>query len=156
MAKDPKIIEMEAIKFVGMGLDHNVHESAAGQDPVPKLWGEFSPRSSEVPNSSGTYVGVSGPIRKGGISNYVAALQVSSTAEIPKGMVAGILPAGRYARFIHEGPIEKIWETVDFIHNKWVPNAGYKNHDCSQVEIYRWGTEVHAPDFKLEILVPLS
>lgn len=155
MFHNPEIIEIEEIKFVGMGLDHNVHESAAGADPVPKLWTDFASRSTEIDASKNRYLGVCGPVQKGGLSNYVAALEVTDKTKTPLGMVSGIVPAGKYARFVHEGPIEKVWQTVDFIHNTWVPNAGYKDHDCSQVELYTWGTQVHSPDFRFEILVPL-
>lgn len=155
MPQNPEIIELEEMKFVGISLDHNVHESASGADPIPRLWAEFEPRASEITGGLNRYMGVSGPVLKGGISNYVAALQVSKTEKVPADMVAGTIPAGRYARFVHEGPMEKIWETVDFIHNKWVPSAGYKDHDCSQLEIYKWGIAVDSPDLKLEILVPL-
>lgn len=157
MSQEPKIIDVDEMKFVGMGLEHNVHESAAGNgDPGALLWGRFEPRSNEIKNGTDCYVGVCGPVLKGGLSSYTAALQVSKISEVPTGMVSGTVPAGRYAKFIHHGPIAKIWETVDFIHNQWMPKAGYKGHDCRQVEVYTWGTDVDAPDFKLEILVPLN
>lgn len=156
MTENPKIIEIKEMKFVGIGLDHNVHESAAGADPVPELWTQFAQRAAEIGGSLNRFLGVCGPVHKDGISNYVAALETSNTQSIPSGMIAGTVPAGKYARFVHEGPIENIWKTVDFIHNNWIPNAGHKDHDCSQIELYTWGTDVHAADFKLEILVPLS
>ena len=136
MLHEPRIIEVDEIKFVGMDLNHNVHDSAAGGDPGSALWAQFAPLSEKVRHSLGCYIGVCGPVLEGGLSNYTAAVQVSQISDVPANMVSGVLPAGRYAQFFHLGPISKIWQTVDFIHNQWMPKAGYKDHDCRQIEIY--------------------
>ena len=155
MQQEPQIVQVDEIQFVGLEIDHNVHESAKGEPTVPSLWNSFMPRMAEVKNQADHVLGVCGPIRTGGMSLYVAALQVANLTDVPPGMVKGTVPAGKYAEFIHRGPISSFSETVDYIHNTWMPKAGYAGHDCSQIEVMPKGANVDSDDFEMKVLVPL-
>lgn len=155
MQQEPKIIQLEEMQYVGLEVDHNVHESAKGASTVPNLWNSFSTRISEVKNQTGNNLGVCGPVRKGGMSMYVAAVQVENAQSLPTGMVKGIIPAGKYAVFIHRGPIATSHDTVSYIHNKWMPEAGYEDHDCSQIEVMTQDADVNSLNFEMKVLVPL-
>ena len=153
--QEPKIVQIKEMRYVGMELDHNVHETAKGHPTIPNLWNDFMPRMAEVKNPAEKVLGVCGPVRKGGMSMYAAAVEVTDTANPPKGMVSGVIPAGKYAEFVHHGPIANFHETVSYIHNTWMPNAGYTDHDCSQIEVMAKDADVDATDFEMKVLVPL-
>lgn len=46
-------------------------------------------------------------------------------------------PAGRYARFLHKGPLPALAETYDYIYGKWLPNSGEKPADRPCIIEYR-------------------
>ena len=142
------------MQFVGIEIQHNVHETAKGDPAIPNLWDTFNSRLPEIEDQSDTVLGVSGPVREG-FSHYVAALQIEKVGPIPSGMILGTVPAGKYAEFIHRGPISSFAATVSYIHNTWMPQAGFSHHACSQIEVMSKNSDVDAANFEMKVLVPL-
>lgn len=153
---EPRIITRDAIHYIGIAKDFNVHEVATGEDDLgARIWSDFTPRVSEISERLGL-LGISSAIRSGGMATYTAAAEVSKISKIPDGMMAGTLPAQKYVEFLHRGPISQFPHTVNFIHNEWMPQAGYKNHDCSQIEVYHDSTDVNSNEFEMKVIVPIG
>lgn len=109
---------------------------------IPALWESFCVRVGEVPNRLGQEMyGVmyGRPRAERGDPDemqYIAAVRVSSNAQIPSGMVSHTIPAAMFAVFIHRGPISGIAETVSQIYRQWLPNSKYKHAGIADVELY--------------------
>ena len=155
MGTEPRILQISEMKYVGLAIEHNVHETAKGSPVIPQLWAALDTRMAEVKDETGNLFGVAGPVKSDGTAKYAAALEVSAQTRVPPGMIAGVIPAGKYAEFIHHGPISRFSETVRFIHDSWMPKAGYTNHNCSQIEIMSKEADVNSATFTMKVLVPL-
>jgi AraC family transcriptional regulator len=69
-------------------------------------------------------------------AQYIAAVPVSSTAEIPEGMVARAVPEATFAVFTHRGPITNIGQTVAEIYRDWLPQSAYRHAGIADIELY--------------------
>ncbi|WP_176461955.1 effector binding domain-containing protein [Anaeromicrobium sediminis] len=58
--------------------------------------------------------------------HYMFCTEVSDFKEIPKGMVAKVLPRREYLVFIHKASREKIDDTYKYIYGSFLPKSGYE------------------------------
>ena len=84
---------------------------------IPALWGRFAPRMGTIPGKKGwCCYGTCRPDEQGlrgtPALEYTACVEVDSLADVPEGMVGFTVPAGRYARFTHQGHIKQIGATT--------------------------------------------
>lgn len=147
---EPIIISRPEVSYIGMEISHR-----PGDDKPGKLWIAFSKREGEIKNVSGPAVGISGNFQTNGTATYAAARQVSETSEVPEGMRVITTSAGNYADFTIVGPISRLFEALDYIYGKWIPQHGYKTNGAG-IEVYPEEGDVNSPDFELHLLVPLE
>jgi predicted transcriptional regulator YdeE len=141
--QQPKIIEKPALLVVGLeaAFIHALSPDATNFKVIGPLWEQFL-RRAEVPNRIGQEMfgviyGRPATERKHPDElQYIAAVQVSSTAEVPQGMVSRTVPAGLFAVFIHRGPIKKIGDTCREIYRVWLPQSAYEHAGIADVELY--------------------
>lgn len=153
----PDIVERPAFHVVGMAGRF----TPATIPEIPALWGRFAPVMGIVPGKKGrACYGTCRPDEKGERGTpaleYTACVEVESLKNIPNGMVGFTVPAGRYARFTHQGHIKKIGETFDAIHHEWFPKSGLTRADGYDFEYYddRWDPATGMGD--VDIYVPIS
>ena len=112
------------------------------QQVLGQLWSEFPGRAGSVPHRSGeTMYGIIYGLPEVQRSHphelqYIAAVQVSQAAGVPEGMVAWTVPAGKFAVFLHRGPIQRIAETCRYIYREWLPASTYEHSEVADVELY--------------------
>ncbi len=51
----------------------------------------------------------------------IVGIEVTSFDYIPEGMVAKVIPQGKYVVFTHKGSIHKLQETYKYIWEMWIP-----------------------------------
>lgn len=96
------------------------------QSRVPEVWERFGPYMGSVPTETGWYAyGVCTESNDGTFS-YIAGVEVERVDELPDEMASVLVPAGRYAVFVHRGNVSSIHETFDAIHNSWQPNTSHE------------------------------
>ncbi|ACA45894.1 AraC family transcriptional regulator [Clostridium botulinum] len=83
----------------------------------------------------------------------IVGIEVTSFDYIPEGMVAKVIPQGKYVVFTHKGSIHKLQETYKYIWEMWIPfskleldmrddfelyDEGFKgaNNHLSEIDIY--------------------
>ena len=85
---------------------------------IPRLWQDFGPRLDSIPNRVGELV--FGCIfcdeGKTAQCRYLACVEVSSVADVPKGMVSRELSGGEHAVFIHKGSMSRIDRTFGYVY----------------------------------------
>ena len=145
---DPKIIETEQIKLVGIEITTSLSE-----DKTKDLWKTFVQRVNEIPNrKNDNYYSVQ--IYAPGSSmetftpitpfNKWAAVAVHEIETIPAGMDALVIAQGMYAVFKHKGIAADFFRTSQYIYGTWLPASEYALDDRPHFEIM--GPDYGGPD----------
>ncbi len=104
---------------------------------IPQQWAEFGPKCGLLPDQIGTEAyGVTWNGKPDCSFDYLTGVAYPTGKAIPDGMTSVILPAGRYARFFHDGHVSKLPAYFDTIWAKWVPDCGLKIAKAPCFEVY--------------------
>ena len=156
----PELYEQKPMLLVGMrtlfyGVDSEKNNLG---EQLPPLWGAFVARLGEI---SGTVPGTCyGVVRQERADSerleYHAAIEVTSVASLPEGMVSLEVPGGSYARFEHRGPAQRVDHTVSYAYASWLPQSGRRHTYAPDLEIY--GARYHPTeqDSVLHYAIPIA
>jgi AraC family transcriptional regulator len=158
----PEYVELDEMTVVGLSSLVSMKCNI-----IHQLWERFAPREKEIENVAipGVALEVSFDYEKVEMEGEnedwlfidVVGLPVSSTDNIPEGMTYKVVPAHRYAKFVHKGPISKIMETYNYIWQEWLPNSG-KEYDweACAVEWYDERFKMESEDSEFDIYIPIK
>jgi AraC family transcriptional regulator len=104
------------------------YEGSNEQGEIPAMWEEFLPRTGELDS-----VGAQGDPGAYGVSRelpgfgherfeYLAAVPVKSTEDLPEGMVGWEIPAHTYAVFPANG-VPDLMRVIGYVYSEWLPNS---------------------------------
>ena len=146
----PDIVNLPAFRVIGLAW------SPQDEGDIPAMWQRFLERENEIADARpGSSYGLCQPLPDGGW-RYLAALQAAADAPVPDGMAAVDVPAQRYARFRHVGPVDGLPATFRAIHGSWLPAAGLEAVDGIEFEYMdqRFIAPGH-PDSLTELYIPI-
>lgn len=149
---EPRFVALPAFTLVGMMMRVRPGGKVPGQ-----LWDEFGPRMSEIQHVAGpdmAYGLTDNMDMATGEFDYLAGLQVSSTADIPDGMVAHGVPAQTYAVF--PCTIPTLREVFDHIYGVWLPTSGYARTSGPELELYDETFDPRDPASVFEVYIPVA
>jgi predicted transcriptional regulator YdeE/DNA-binding transcriptional MerR regulator len=153
----PKIVNRPAFKAIGLAY---VGKNEHGE--ISQMWGRFNPRAGEIRRTNNKeafglcFSKVEGPSQPGEFE-YVACLEVASDKNVPAGMVYRQVPAYKYAVFSHQGKLDNLGETYQFIYNTGLAQAGLKPHpDMFDMEVYDKDFMLGSDDSKFYIYVAVE
>jgi AraC family transcriptional regulator len=140
----PQILEKPEITFVGVEASflHALSPETNNFKVIPPLWEKLDQRAGEITGRIGKAMfGIiySRPEAERSHPHelqYIAAVQADKQATVPEGMVARTVPAGKFAVFLHRGPIQKIGETCFEIYRVWLPQSAWQHSGIADVEVY--------------------
>lgn len=155
-----EIVEWPERYFVGMGR-------AFGDDifnPVGELWAEFSKRICDIPN------GVEGDTYGLCLSRdpeiprtsettliYISSIEVTEQdIRLPEGLLLRKLPAAKYAKFSHRGPLLEFQTTLDYIWGRFLPQSKYKRLEAPDLEVYPAGFDPGAEEVTIYLYIPIK
>jgi AraC family transcriptional regulator len=149
---DPKIIFLPEIRIVGMKYrGRNEHEE------IPRLWREFWPRHKEIEGQKET-VAAYGVITNfdsdNGEFDYCAGLEVSEEKAVPRDMVFITVPPQTYAIF--DCTLPTLMETMEYIHNDWLPESQYRRSDGPEFEFYDERFDVDQNRYEMSVYIPIE
>jgi len=150
--KEPKIETQEAFAVVGM-LYHGKNEN----HEIPAMWGRYVPRIGEIRHiCSDASFGVCSAMDADGAFDYVAGVAVSSSEDVPEGMVYRVVPAGTYAAF--ECTLPTIGAAYDYAFKTWLPASTEWAHEASRpdYELYPGDYDPNNPASPMYIYVPVK
>jgi predicted transcriptional regulator YdeE len=109
-----KVVEEAGFTVVGIAARTSNAREMTPEGVIAKQWGRFMQENlaAQIPNKAdlsivAVYTDYAGD--QDCEYTFVIGARVHSAAEVPPGMVAKTVPAGRYAMFTsEEGPVEKI------------------------------------------------
>ena len=152
---EPKTLHKPAFKVIGLKY--------YGNDPAnngPDLWRDFMERLPEIENviSAKESYGLMCTGEEDfvdGKFDYTASVAVSSLDNIPEGMVGAEIPEATYAVFTHNGNLDSLQETYEYIYGKWFQNWEYEPTGLNEFEFYdeRFTGE---EDSELYIYIPIK
>lgn len=156
----PQIVEVDAVKVVGLRGETTLHDNV-----IPELWASFRPRMAEIPHavpegrgfgiceSQNTIYTMNGDAR----FTEVAAIEVERFGPVPDGMVQKELPGGKYALFVHSGPLPELGLTFDYIWGTWLFTGGYELDGREDYEVYNPQRfhGINHPESELDIYIPI-
>jgi predicted transcriptional regulator YdeE/DNA-binding transcriptional MerR regulator len=151
---EPKFVNLPAFIVAGMryfGKNQNQEISA--------MWGEANKRFGELKHvCDNAAYGVCFTLQDAapGEFEYVASLKVSSTENLPQGMVVRQVPAAKYAVFTHVGALDKLKDTYNYIYQTWVPQSGMQIAEGFDFEYYNEDFKDFAPDSRFYIYLPVK
>lgn len=85
-----------------------------------------------------------------------AAVEIESQVEIPDGMESYELKGGLYAVFIHVGLPGRFPETMNHIHNEWLPNSEFEADFREHFELLGAKYKRNDPTSEEEVWVPVK
>ena len=153
----PKIVNRPAFKAVGLSYVGKNEHGEIGQ-----MWGRFNQVSRGIKSINhkeafglcfNTVEGASRP----GEFEYVACLEVADDKDVPAGMVFRQVPDYKYAVFTHNGKLDTLGETYQYIYNTGLAQAGLKPHtDKYDMEVYDEDFKLGSDDSKFYIYVAIE
>ncbi len=153
----PKIVNRPAFKAVGLSYVGKNENGEIGQ-----MWGRFNQISRGIKNINHheafglCFSTVEGPSRPGEFE-YVVCLEVTDDKDVPAGMVYRQVPAYKYAVFTHNGKLDSLGETYQYIYNTGLAQAGLKPHpDKYDMEVYDEDFSLGSDESKFYIYVAIE
>jgi AraC family transcriptional regulator len=127
---EPEIKSKPAFTVVGMK-----YRGKNEKDEIPQLWFKFGRRMNEIKHKIGPAYGIRDNYDdKSGEFDYVAGIEVDSSADIPERMVRMDVPEQTYVVFTCTLPT--LGETFHHVYTTWLPQSGYTRVDGPEFELY--------------------
>jgi len=153
--KPPRFETAKAMLIAGVGERYNHCDS--GGAGIPNQWQRFHERAGDIPGRIGNVAfGVCCNGDDAGNFDYIAGVEVSDLADLPREFAGVRLPAQRYAVFTHADHISTIRRTVTAIWNQWLPQSGLKVAEAPNFERYDERFDPITGKGGLEIWVPVD
>lgn len=158
----PEYVELDEMAVVGLSSIVSMKCNL-----IPQLWERFMPREKEIKHVAIPDVALEVSYDMEKISKEgekedwlffdLVGLPVSNTEDIPEGMTFKRVPAHKYAKFVHKGPISKIMETYNYIYNEWLPKSGHEyDMEACEVEWYDKRFKMEDADSEFDIYIPIK
>jgi AraC family transcriptional regulator len=160
IGKDPRYEIISETHLVGKCARMSI-----AKDNTLSLWQEFMPDYPHIPNRAGSdfyavevydsleYFRDFDPSRP---FDKWAAVAVSETDSVPKGMELLILPAGRYAVFHYRGRSSEVHKAYQYIYGTWIGKSGHAIDHRPHFAVMGAGYKGEHPDSEEEIWIPVK
>lgn len=134
----------------GLGLQLYGHESA---QLIPDLWRKLRAHPHVQDGAAWGVLDISPDQRQ---LRYLAAVEWPDSRPMPDGWQARTIPAGRYARFQHQGSIANIQHSVNYLHAVWLPQSGQRLAARPELEYYPAGQIIQPQHLCMDMLLPVD
>ncbi|CAN7432117.1 AraC family transcriptional regulator [Rhizobium sp. LjRoot254] len=131
---EPKIEKRDRMLFAGLIKTYAMKDIGG----IPALWEQFNAMDGGIPDIVNPKVayGASLSYTEETGCEYMAAVEVSSLADVPKEFQTATIPAATYAIFSQPGHITLMRPTIMSIWQDWLPRSGYTAEEAPLVEFY--------------------
>jgi len=131
---DPRIEDRKALLLAGLIKTFAMKDIAS----IPSLWAEFNQIQGAIANTGPErrYFGASLSFSEETGCEYMAALEVTHLASVPKDIQTTTIPAAKYAVFTQPGHITLMRPTIMSIWQDWLPGSGYMAAEAPLIEYY--------------------
>lgn len=130
------------------------HPFADAATTIPQQWAAFKSEDIKVYQQPVTYGVVCGV--SDSAMDYLCGVAVSSFEEAPHNAGRVIIPAQKYAVFVHHGPIAQIGESWQTIYHQLMPQRGLEDAHTPCFERYDERYDAPRGDGVVEIWCPVK
>lgn len=157
---EPKITAVGTRNLVGIRIQTSLSENR-----TYALWHQFKPRVMEIKNRKNTvFFSVQNFPDNLKIHEFTddtpfekwAAVEVDEFDLIPVGMESYVLPGGKYAVFVHLGPVSTAHQTFEQIFEHWLPNSAFELDHRPHFEIMKDHYRPDDPNAEEEVWIPIK
>ena len=160
MIEEPKIIDYPKTRLIGSRL-----RMSFSADRTSELWRGFG---IVRPTVEGRLGGESYSVKVYDASysfkrsdptaefDKWAAVAVSDDSDVSVGLESLIIPAGKYAEFIHKGPASAAPNIFGYIFSEWLPSSAFELDLRPHFEILPEDYDPFAKDAIERVLIPVS
>ncbi|MFD1953535.1 GyrI-like domain-containing protein [Paenibacillus thailandensis] len=142
----PVLTEFQKRKVVGVG--------SIGSPTNPgDVWPVLFARLEEVPGRVNRLETIG--LIKRNEHGYIAGVETELLSEVPEGMVAYEIPAGKYAGITHRGPLNQLKSTFEKLVG-WLADNRYDPYDAVFFEVYDHRYKDDNNDSEFDIFVQLK
>ncbi|WP_374336901.1 GyrI-like domain-containing protein [Leeia sp.] len=134
----------------GLGLQLYGHESA---QLIPDLWRKLRTHPQVQQSAAWGVLDISPDQRQ---LRYLAAIAWPEGSPVPEGWQARRIPAGRYARFQHQGSVASIQHSVNYLHAVWLPQSGQQLAARPELEYYPSDQIIQLQQLRMDMLLPVD
>jgi AraC family transcriptional regulator len=131
---DPLIEDRKALLLAGLIKTFALKDIGS----IPSLWPQFDEIQDALPSTGPErrYFGASLSFSEEKGCEYMAALEVTDLASVPKQAQTATIPAATYAIFTQPGHITLMRPTIMSIWQDWLPRSGYIAAEAPLLEYY--------------------
>lgn len=138
---EPRFVERPPLLIAGMREPLNEQSAQT----IPVLWQKFASYIGNIPHQLGASVAYGLCVRSAESSNgfyyYMAGCEVGEFSDLPAALSPLIVPAHKYAVFVHAEHVDRIKDTIDFVFDQWLPNSGLSHNSQSIHFFERYGED---------------
>jgi predicted transcriptional regulator YdeE len=160
LSSDVQEIDQPAKHLVGFSIRASLNE-IIGKKLGNKLRSELASREAEIANKvgSGVYLMQVYEYAQNGWTpdspfTQVIAREVERVAGVPDGMTAHTIPAGRFLRFLHRGPMKNIGASYDAMH-AWLAQEQRGGRCPYDFEYWKDASRLEEENTEIGIHLPL-
>jgi len=138
MQSSPRFVALPPLLIAGMREPLNEQSAQT----IPLLWQKFAPYIGHISHQRGAVaygMCVHSHESSNGHYYYMAGCEVSEFGNLPADLSPLIVPAHKYAVFVHEAHVASIKDTIDYAFDQWLPNTECKHHSQSIHFFERYG-----------------
>ena len=131
---DPTMEDRKALLLAGLIKIFPMKDIAS----IPSLWAQFDQIQDAITNTGPErrYFGASLSFSEEKGCEYMAAVEVTGLASVPKDLQTTTIPAAKYAIFAQPGHITLMRPTIMSIWQDWLPTSGYSAAEAPLIEYY--------------------
>lgn len=157
--QEPKIIDQKKQIMQGKSASMSL-----AKDGTLALWQSFGPHVKEIIHKASKLLYSINVYPKSFVdgdhhleTEFVkwAAVEVNKIEPI-EGLQEFLIPAGKYAVFIHKGTALEFPKTLSYIYNEWLPKSKFALDNRPHYEVLKPGYQPNDPMHEEEIWIPLS
>ncbi|MFS0558218.1 AraC family transcriptional regulator [Brevibacillus sp. 179-C9.3 HS] len=156
----PTITILDEIWIIGRSHRTSLQDEKYFAD-IPGFYQAFGSNQDflRIPNKAAADMsyGIACEFADDGSFSFVVGEAVHSFPdELPEGFTSLVLPAGKYAEFKVNGPVDQVQNTRRYIYGTWLPNSNYERGEGPDFEVTDvWGSRY--PDaMKMSIYIPIK
>ncbi|MBX9455542.1 MAG: AraC family transcriptional regulator [Rhizobium sp.] len=151
---DPLIEDRKPLLLAGLIRTFAVKDLGS----IPSLWPQFDEIQDAITNTGPErrYFGASLSFSEEKGCEYMAALEVTDLASVPKEAQTTTVPAATYAIFTQPGHITLMRPTIMAIWQQWLPKSGYAAAEAPLIEYYPPAFDGATGNGGFEIWLPVT
>ncbi len=159
ITREPEIITLKKASYIGVEVEleplpeDNEHNFSV----VARAWGKLEKSGLLLSENDPIYGLVEQQLDERGQVKwlYCACVKLKADIELPAGLKVKHLEQLSYAKFIHRGSFDRLYDTSNYIYLTWLPQSGYQHAGTPSLDVFKPDFDPCQDEVEYEMLVPV-